>query len=367
MPDTSFKYLISDKGQWYTIEVKTEYEHVICFKDSLKLLPFTVKAIGESFKTKHQKSEIEYAGRRKAGDKISDEEKKYIKNDVLVVSEALDILFKEGHTKLTIGSNCMDEFRASVFPKTSEELRYYNQLPQDFFKGFIDGREYKELLPNLYEFTIDAKYESPNAGAYILKSYSGGWCYVKKGMENHLHINGITLDVNSLYPSMMHSISGNIYPIGLPHFWKGDIPNKVLQNGYYYFVRIRCSFDLKKGYLPFIHVRNNVFYRPNECLETSDIVATRDKVYKDKDGNVILELKKGDHIRSWIDEDGVKHDTKVELTLTNLDFTLFKKHYNIYDLEILDGCWFYTTKGIFDKYINKWMEVNSYRSNATVS
>ena len=27
------------------------------------------------------------------------------------------------------------------------------------------------------------------------------------------------------------------------------------------------------------------------------------------------------------------------------------------DLEILDGCWFYAEKGIFDDYINKYMEI----------
>lgn len=44
----------------------------------------------------------------------------------------------------------------------------------------------------------------------------------------------------------------------------------------------------------------------------------------------------------------------MELTLTKTDFILFKEHYNVYDLEIFDGVWFYTAIGIFDDYINKY-------------
>ena len=67
--------------------------HFIELRDSLKLLPFSVKRIGESFKTKHKKLEMEYKGFRYAGCEITEEEKKYIANDVLVVKEALEFMF----------------------------------------------------------------------------------------------------------------------------------------------------------------------------------------------------------------------------------------------------------------------------------
>ena len=54
MPNKSFKYSISDKGMWYTIALKVN-GHVIELRDSLKLLPFSVKQIGQSFATKHKK------------------------------------------------------------------------------------------------------------------------------------------------------------------------------------------------------------------------------------------------------------------------------------------------------------------------
>ena len=103
MSNNSFQYSISDMGMWYTIRIKVN-RHIIEIRDSLKLLPFSVKQIGESFMTKHQKLEMEYTGFRYAGCEITKEEQEYIANDVLVVKEALEIMFEEGHTKLTIGS-----------------------------------------------------------------------------------------------------------------------------------------------------------------------------------------------------------------------------------------------------------------------
>ena len=108
MPNNTFTYSISSMGLWYKIVIKHR-DKSIERRDSLKLLPFTVERIGKSFKTKHQKLEMEYTGLRYAGCEIAPEEKKYIANDVLVVEEALDIMFKEGHKKLTIGSCCLAE------------------------------------------------------------------------------------------------------------------------------------------------------------------------------------------------------------------------------------------------------------------
>ena len=86
-----FRCVISDMGQWYTIDINLG-SGVIKLKDSLKLMPFTLKQIGKAFNTKHQKLDMEYKGYRYAGCAISDEEMEYIKNDVLVLKEALELL-----------------------------------------------------------------------------------------------------------------------------------------------------------------------------------------------------------------------------------------------------------------------------------
>ena len=59
MKNKSFKYSISEMGQWYYIIIKIN-NHILELRDSLKLLPFSLKKIGKSFKTKHQKLEMEY-------------------------------------------------------------------------------------------------------------------------------------------------------------------------------------------------------------------------------------------------------------------------------------------------------------------
>ena len=90
MKNKSFKYSVSDMGQWYNIIIKVN-NHFIEIRDSLKLLPFSVKRIGNSFKTKHKKLNIEYTGFRYAGCTITEDEKKYIANDVLVVKKHLKL------------------------------------------------------------------------------------------------------------------------------------------------------------------------------------------------------------------------------------------------------------------------------------
>ena len=239
MKNNTFKYTISSMGQWYSIIIKIN-NHIIELRDSLKLLPFSVKQIGKSFNTKHQKLEMEYAGYRYAGCKITDEEKQYIANDVLVVKEALEELFNDGHNKLTIGSCCMEEYKKS-----------------------LQGFDYKELFPPLDEIEIDKNiFGSSNADEYIRHSYRGGWCYLVKGKENIVRHNGVTADVNSLYPSMMHSQSDNYFPIGKPYFWTGNIiPNEAIGKNKYYFLRIKTRFYIKENMLPFIQIKNNYLYK----------------------------------------------------------------------------------------------------------
>lgn len=109
-----FTCSISDRGQWYTITVK-RYNTVIEFRDSLKLLPMALKRVGQSFRTEHQKLDMEYKGFRYPNCPITDEELSYIKNDVLVLSEGLKSMFDMGVDGLTIGSVCMKRYKDSPF------------------------------------------------------------------------------------------------------------------------------------------------------------------------------------------------------------------------------------------------------------
>lgn len=325
MPCKSLNYVISDMGQWYTIKVCTPHtKKIIEFRDSLKLMPMPLKAIGKGYGTKHQKLDMEYTGFRFAGCEITPEEMEYIKNDVYVLKEALEIMFEEGHNKLTIGSCCMTEY-----------------------KHIIGRQEFSSNYPDCYEMPLDlATYGEPTVGDYIHNSYRGGWCYVVKGKECLMMHNGLTADVNSLYPSMMHSESGNYYPIGEPHFWVGDIPPEALINHRYYFVKVRTRFYIKENYLPFIQIKKSPYYRPNEMLETSDVFYNNCywKYLEDDNGNEV--------------------PTTVELTLTMTDWILMQEHYDLVDCEILSGCWFESRIGIFDEYIDKYKTIKIHAKGA---
>lgn len=278
MRPRTFKYLISGKGQWYTITIKTEHNKVIEIRDSLKLLPFSLREISKGFSTKHKKLNMVYEGYRYPNCPISSEELEYIKNDVFVLKEALEIMQEDGHTKLTIGSCCMKEYKKIVHTNT-------------WFK-------YDEFFPDLYKVPISQNlYKQDNAGDYIRKSYRGAWTYLVPEKANKVYKNGMTLDVNSLYPSEMHSSGGRIYPHGLPNFWCGNyIPDKAIGTNKFFFIRIKTAFNIKDGYLPTIQIKNDLLYNPREFLRTSYIV---DNIT----GDVYTHSSTGEHLR-------------VELTLT---------------------------------------------------
>lgn len=316
MKNNTIKYSISEMGQWYYIIIKKNNK-IIEIRDSLKLLPFSLESIGKSFDTEHKKLKMEYEGYRYAGCDITLEEQEYIKNDVLVLKEALEIMFDEKHDSLTIGSCCLNEYKTIMTKPLIERL-----------------------FPNIAECTINVPLEFKNADEYVRKSYKGGWCYLKKGCENKIYNNGTTADVNSLYPSVMHSESGNYYPVGLPTFWIGNYIPEIAKEKYY-FIRIKTRFYLKKGFLPCIQVKNTYRYKSTEWLETSD--------FYDK--------KTNKYYKKYLDINGNEQNTQVILTLTMTDFELIKEHYNLIDFEILDGCYFNKAIGIFDSYINKYKKI----------
>lgn len=327
MHSSTFNYIISDMGQWYLITIKYG-KHTIQIRDSLKLMPMSLKAIGKGYNTKHQKLDMEYTGFRYAGCPISPEEMEYIRNDVLVLKEALEIMFAEGHNRLTIGSCCMGEYKSTV-----------------------DKLDWDRRFPDVYKMELDDILKqatgNQNVGEYIHESYRGGWCYLVRGKECKVFEKGVTCDVNSLYPSMMHSESGNIYPVGTPNFWIGDyIPDEALQPDRYYFIRVKTRFYIKDGYLPFIQIKHSMLYKSNEMLETSDVY--NEKYYHNQITN----------------EDGEIIDTRVTLTMTMTDWILFNEHYDLVDCEILSGCWFFAEKGIFDDYINKYREIKTHSKGA---
>ena len=317
MRHKQFRTSISRMGQWYFIKICFG-KKVLEIRDSLKLMPASLRSIGKSFDTKHKKLEMEYSGKLHAYCNITSEEQRYIENDVLVLKEALEKMFDEGHDKLTIGSCCLAEFKEG-YEKT----------------------DYNVLFPDITKDPIDENTSgSWNFWEYVHKSYCGGWCYVNPLFAHQIIGEGVVYDVNSLYPSMMSSKSGNYYPYGMGEYHIGAPPEKLFkQQNKFLFMRVRCRFRLKENALPWLHIRGSNYYKPNENLVTSDVRVN------------------GKYYRYYVDENNKVHDTKVELTLTGVDWLLLLDTYELYDLEYLDFVEFWAQIGLFDNYINHYAQM----------
>lgn len=223
-------------GQFYSItlyfEKKNKKVHKVTFYDSFKIIPFSVEQIAKSFNLSLSKLKIDYKKERPKGYKLTAEEIEYIKNDVLIVAKALNVLFNEDLQKMTQGSNALNDFK-QILTKS----KFFHYFP-----------------PLDYEVDKDLR-----------KAYKGGFTYLNPIYKEKDVGQGSVLDVNSLYPSVMYE---KLLPFGEPVFFNGEYKNDKVYT--LYIQMITCSFKLKKNKIPTIQIKNNkTFFRANEYLESS--------------------------------------------------------------------------------------------------
>ena len=124
--ENTFTTLISDMGQFYSITLYfakgNKTVHKVTFYDSLKIIPFSVEQIAKSFNLPISKLKIDYKMERPKGWILTPEEREYIKNDVLIVAKALKVLFSEDLTKMTQGSNALNDFKEIL---TKSKFNHY--------------------------------------------------------------------------------------------------------------------------------------------------------------------------------------------------------------------------------------------------
>lgn len=157
----------------------------------------------------------------------------------------------------------------------------------------------------------------------IRRAYKGGFTYLNPRFKNHRIRGGITLDVNSLYPWAMYN---GLLPYGYPMFFEGE--PKHDERYPLYIVHLKCGFDLKPGHIPTLQLKNTRRFVETEYLTTSD----------------------------GADD--------VEMYLTNVDFELFKDHYEIHNPEYINGWKFKGARGMFKEYIDYWMHIKETSTGA---
>ena len=231
--DQSFTTLITDMGQFYAIEVyfkiKGKRVNKVTFHDSLKLLNFSVEDIAKSFNLPISKLELDYETYRPKGHQLTPHEVDYIRNDVEIMARALDILYQNDMTKMTVSANALDSFKKMC-------------------------KNFKYLFPVL---PIDVDQD-------IRASYKGGFTYLSPKYKEKTTGAGLTLDVNSMYPAQMVQAE---LPYGLPEPFNG----KYQYDSYYplYTQRLSCTFDLKPNKIPSIQLKSSMSFMPNEYIESS--------------------------------------------------------------------------------------------------
>lgn len=277
----SFATCISEKGKWYSVKLRFEGGETVTIYDSLKKYPFSVAAMGRLFDFPEQKGEIDYRMWRGHDYVATPQEHDYIHNDVLICARAMEQAYSEGATKMTVGSDCMAAYKADV-----------------------GKRVFKQMFPELNDIQ----------DAAIRKAYRGGYCRVEPRFQGVDITDGISVDYNSMYPSMMIS---KPFPYGHPRYFTGRY--KADPEYPLYVQRLRATFRVKPNGFPTIQMKQKGWWGEHEYVE---------------------------HVSET-----------VELTLTNVDLELFFDCYDVVVQEWVDGYMFHARVGMFADYMEHWRNI----------
>ena len=280
----TFETLISDTGQFYTMRINFERKgkniKYVEIYDSLKILPFSVEQIAKGFNLPISKLELDYDKFREKGHTLTSEEVDYLRNDVDIVARALHVLFEQGLTKMTQGSNALFDYKRTVGKKNFERW-----------------------------------FPTPDYDYDVRQSYKGGFTYLNPSYKEVDLGMGLVLDVNSLYPSVMHD---RPLPYGEGIYFEGKYKEDKLYN--LYVQMFTCQFELKEGYIPTVQLKNNLAFIPTQYLTSSG-------------------------------------DEEVTMCMTSVDLEIFLEHYEVYNPVYHSGWKFKSTTGLFTEYIDKWNAV----------
>lgn len=235
----TFTGLVSDMGQWYSLDIcfgytetkKRKKKHMVLY-DSLKKLPFPVKVIAKAFGLDVMKGEIDYHAFRDTDHQADDEELAYLKNDVQIVARALKTQLDQGLKKMTNGSDAFGDFVATI--STSQFNNYFPVLSLE----------------------IDS---------LLRKAYRGGFTWLNPVYEDKDVGEGIVFDVNSLYPSQMMYRE---LPVGMPVLFEG----RYVEDERYplWIQEINVMFEVKKDHIPTIQIKGSRWFQGNEYLDSSE-------------------------------------------------------------------------------------------------
>lgn len=277
-----FTTTIDGKNKFYALKIWLGADNTITLYDSFKIIPLSVKNIAKAYGLSELKGEIDYTKYRAVGHELDNEEIEYLRKDVQIVAQALNVMFEQDLTKMTLASNAMWDYKNTI----SKKLFGYWFPP-------------------------------PEMDAELRLSYKGAYTYANECYVNQVIDEGIVLDVNSLYPSVMRY---KPLPYGVGKYFEGDYKYDKLYPLYIIFVTF--EFDLKPGYLPILQIKNGYhgLFAPTVYQKTSG-------------------------------------GTEVTLALTCIDWQMINEHYKVKNPTVHCGWKFMESNLMFADYIDKWTEI----------
>lgn len=305
-----FDCIIGEQAGYYSLTIAMKKG---CFQiiDSLKCLPFAVYNIGKSFHTKNSKLLIDYDGHDKPGIPLTPEEKRYVCNDVLVVGQALwETFLSRGYVGMTVGSNALTDYITRMGGKEA----------------------FREVFPAL----------DNDEHNFAKAAYRGGISYVNPRIAGkHLRgISGKVYDVNSMYPGVMHSMSGNRYPVGKGKKYDFGITEKdspaeqirkiketiLKDEDHVFIIKFKADFEIKKEHMPCIQIKGTGRFVDTEYLTESN--------------------------------------GTVDLATCSPEFILYLEQYDYLSFEFVDAYIYDSKCGLFDTFIDYWYAIKKVSKGA---
>ena len=189
-------------------------------------------------------------------------------------------------------------------------------------KMTVGGNAYARFLSTLTKAQKQMiSYDlSDGEDEYIRKAYQGGFCWVNPLHQNQDIGCGLVYDNNSMHPSQLRY---KPMPYGQPIPFTGEPDNPDYS---LYVVRVNLTAKLKANHIPCISAR---------------------KSFRFADAEYISEVN------------------NLELVLTNLDLDLIYEQYDVSpSTEYLDGYYFTSCTGLFNKFIDSVMEIKMKSTGA---
>lgn len=172
------------------------------------------------------------------------------------------------------------------------------------FREMIGKNKFEHLFPKL----------SLETDEDLRKGYKGGFTYLNPLYKEKEVGRGSVLDVNSLYPYVLRY---KPMPYGEPLYYEGEYKEDKIYP--LYMQMLICEFKLKKNKIPTIQIKKSRIFLSNEYIRDSG-------------------------------------DEPICLVLTSVDLKLFLEQYDVINLKYICGWKFKQKEGIFDEYIDKWIE-----------